>query len=570
MISVATSPGLYFTRAPRPTEASPLRSDVGGFIGRTRRGPIGQPVRVEEWRGFIRVFGGLLKDADTPYAIRGYFENGGEVAYVVRLGEPFPTDEQFRSPDRDDAEPDLTNVATGLWTLGQLDPQSRQWQDDSPAGGGFEYAEYTIEATSPGEWANGTRISINYRFDGVSGKPELDMTIQPPDEPGEYLFGLKPGLRIGDESKPIEEQVAEQSNFIRLRPTGPKAVASASVGRRHIAFKEVVLTGGLDVAPSIERYHQAIQRIGDEPEVALTCVPDLYTDVDSDEDQKEILMRLIQQAEEARDRMVIVDFPPQLGAEVKASQVESLIGWAKELRNLDQSGAMRAAAIYHPPLRVPDPLGDITTPLRTVPPSGHVAGLISLLDRQRGAHHTPANAELIDAVDIEQEFMEPERALLNDAGINLLRCVPGRGLQVWGGRTLSANQPASDAQLSAASPAEKSARFVAHRRLIHRLIRAIRRVAEPLVFDLNGPELWLTFVRAVTTVLLEAFRAGALKGARAEEAFRVRCDAKTNPPTEVDQGRVLCEIELAPATPMEFILLRVALSSDGTLEVFES
>src|SRR6185503_9582683 len=128
-------------------------------------------------------------------------------------------------------------------------------------------------------------------------------------------------------------------------------------------------------------------------------------------------------------------------------------------------------------------------------------------------------------------------------------------LLVWGGRTLNL---------------DTDRRFIVYRRLIHRLVRAIRRVAEPLVFDINGPELWLTFVRAVTTVLLEAFRAGALKGARAEEAFRVRCDAKTTPPEEIDAGRVFCEIELAPATPMEFILLRVAFSSDGTLEVVES
>jgi phage tail sheath protein FI len=113
-------------------------------------------------------------------------------------------------------------------------------------------------------------------------------------------------------------------------------------------------------------------------------------------------------------------------------------------------------------------------------------------------------------------------------------------------------------------------RFIAHRRLIHRLVRAIRRVAEPLVFDINGPEVWLTLVRAITTVLLEAWRAGALKGARPDEAFRVRCDEELNPPEEQDLGRVLCEIEVAPAIPMEFILLRISLSGDGKLEVFES
>jgi uncharacterized protein len=95
-------------------------------------------------------------------------------------------------------------------------------------------------------------------------------------------------------------------------------------------------------------------------------------------------------------------------------------------------------------------------------------------------------------------------------------------------------------------------------------------MAEPLVFETNGPELWLTIVRAITTVLLEAWRAGALQGTRPEEAFRVRCDEKTISPEAQELGQVICEIEVAPAAPMEFILLRIALSNDGILEVFES
>jgi len=534
------------------------------------RGPIGRPVRVEEWRGFTRLFGGLIREANTPYALRGYFENGGQVAYVVRLGEPFPSDEELKSPDIQILESGASNLATAVWTLGLLDPNNREWKDDAPADGGFRFAQYLIEATSPGAWANGTRVSITYRLDGVSGDPEVDMAIQAPNEPPEYLVALKPKLKVDDRPKPIEEQVAERSNLIRLTPQGPEAVKSNKTGRRHIAYSDVVLAGGKDFDPSKDQYLKAIERLGDQPEVALCCAPDLYQHITDESDQEEILMTMIRQADESLDRLVVVDFPPSVSDKGEANAVESLLKWAGRLRSLDDSAAMRAAAIYHPPVRVPDPLGDILNPLRTLPPSGHVAGVISLLDRERGAHHTPANAAVIEAVDIEQEFMEPERALLNDAGINLLRCLPGRGLQVWGGRTLAAGQPASPDQVAAASAAEKSARFIAHRRLIHRLVRAIRRVAEPLVFDINGPELWLTFVRAVTTVLLEAFRAGALKGARAEEAFRVRCDAKTTPQEEIDAGRVFCEIELAPATPMEFILLRVAFSSDGTLEVVES
>jgi len=89
------------------------------------------------------------------------------------------------------------------------------------------------------------------------------------------------------------------------------------------------------------------------------------------------------------------------------------------------------------------------------------------------------------------------------------------------------------------------------------------------VFENNDAVLWLLLTRAVTTILSEAYTAGGLKGARPEQAFRVRCDATTNPEEERDLGRVLCEIDLAPAVPMEFITLRVALSASGTLDVFE-
>jgi phage tail sheath protein FI len=204
---------------------------------------------------------------------------------------------------------------------------------------------------------------------------------------------------------------------------------------------------------------------------------------------------------------------------------------------------------------VTDPFGGTAQPTRTISPSGHVAGAISFLDRQRGAHYTPANATLDGALDVTLGYALEVRGALNAAGVDLLRCSPNQGIQIWGGRTLNA---------------DPSYRYVAHRRLIHRLVRAIRRVAEPLVFETNGPRLWLAFTRAVTTVLLEAWRGGGLQGDSADQAFRVRCDATNNPPEQIDLGQVVCEIQLAPAVPMEFITLRVVASAAGQLEVFES
>lgn len=553
-------PGLYFDAAPRPAAPSPLRSDVAGFIGRTRRGTPGCLCRVEGWRAYAREFGGLDADAFTSYAVRGYFENGGQVAYVVRLcGRNVQT-------------------ASALWEAAKLD--GGQLTKDSPTA--LRRTKYRIEASSPGRWARDVRVHLRYRRAGASGTPELDIVVrvpgvQVPPEPVEYLLGLDPA---GEGEDALEAQVARRSQFIRLVPDGePLTPPAAPAGPLQASWEmtlELAASADKGEAPTKFDYLDAIEPqgarpcpeekiasglarewpMGDEREVAIVALPDLHTDIADEEDRFEVLSILINQAEESRDRLLLIDLPHEAAGGGSMKDADKAAAWVESLRALHpDERVLRAAAVYHPRLRVTDPLGGILNPLRSVPPSGHVAGVISRLDRERGAHHTPANAAVYEAIDISASFDEPSQGALNACGINLLRCAPGRGIQVWGGRTLRRDE---------------AGRFVAHRRLIHRLVRAIRRVAEPLVFHTNGPELWLTFVRSMTTVLLEAYRAGGLKGARPEEAFRVRCDEKTNPPEEVERGRLLCEIEVAPAVPMEFITLRIAMSADATLEVIEA
>jgi uncharacterized protein len=190
--------------------------------------------------------------------------------------------------------------------------------------------------------------------------------------------------------------------------------------------------------------------------------------------------------------------------------------------------------------------------------AGHAAGVISRLDRQRGAHHTPANAPMWDAVSTEPRHAPADIDELLAMGINFVRPVPTRGISLWGGRTLHDPNDLSSA------PA-----FLAHQRLRHRLVRAMRRIAQALVFDINGPQLWLMLTRALTGVLLQAWRSGALMGATPQEAFQVRCDDETNPPSARDEGRCHCTVAYAPAVPMEFITLIVTLNTSGELEVFD-
>jgi len=537
MIAIAPSlPGLTFTRAERKPEPSPLRSDVAGFVGRTRRGPIGELVRVEGWREYLRIFGGLDSGADTPYALRGYFENGGQVAYVVRLGNngsaPTPT--------------------RALITFDVKRPSGLSVLSDPPAG--FQYRMFDIVASSPGAWANRTRVNVQYRLRGVSDSPEVDIAIDAPDEPTEYLAGMPLNNNL-------EGEIERRSHLIRLFPKSPISIVTKT-GPTRLSWQLELKNGKNGTAPTPLEYSAALARLNDTDEVALICLPDLHRDL-QEEDARVLLKDLVAQADALRDRLVLIDAPAKgTNAFLGGGHV---VQWANTLRDNPPGAAFRAAAIYHPWIEVPDPLGGVINPLRNMPPCGHVAGAISRLDRERGAHHSPANTPLLEATDLAPRPNAEEQLQLNTNAVNLLRCIPGHGLQIWGCSTL-ARVPVS----GAASQPFVADHFIAYRRLIHRLVRAIRRVAEPLVFDTNGPELWLTFVRAVTAVLLEAYRGGALKGARPDEAFRVQCDEKTNPPEERELGRCVCEIAIAPAAPMEFIVLRVALGSAGSLEVFES
>jgi hypothetical protein len=519
-------PGLRFeVRAPAPP-VSPLRTDIAGFIGRTLRGPLGEAVRVDGWRRYQEIFGGVVPDADTPFAARGYFENGGEIAYVIRvLGMPY-------------------SRAAGRWVVGTTDTSTGAWSADAPGGGGFEAAEFDIVAATPGTWANGLRVTLQYRFRGQEGTPEVDIEVQPPLEATEYLLGLP--------ADDLVAAVAARSRFIRLAAVTARPSQGPHSGPRRLVWPPVLLRDAIEARAGYADYFAAANLLAAQREVAIVTAPDLSTRAGDDAQRTSVFALLVGLAETTHDRQYIAEVPPDL------ERASDVLAWVKEQRaGLDEDFS-RSVAVYHPRLRVTDPLGGLAAPLREVSPVGHVAGVFSRLDRIRGAHHTPANALLHDAVDVSVAYDADEQGALAMGGVNPLRCAPNQGLLVWGGRT------ALDPALG------PSGLFVAHRRLIHRLVRAIRRVAEPLVFEVNGPDLWLALVRAITSVLLEAWRAGALKGQRVEQAFLVRCDETTNPPENEDQGQVVCEVSVAPATPMEFITLRIAVSREGLLEVIET
>lgn len=208
------------------------------------------------------------------------------------------------------------------------------------------------------------------------------------------------------------------------------------------------------------------------------------------------------------------------------------------------------AALFYPWLLVDAGTGGL---LREVPPSGHVAGLIARTDLEQGVHRAPANFEVRDVRALTDDVGDAVQGVLNPLGINCLRALPGRGIRLYGARTLSS---------------DTSWRFLNVRRLLLLIEEAVEDAHQWAVFESNNTVLRQALTYSLTTFLRTLWQQGALSGASQEAAFLVKCDQENNPPRTVDAGQILAEVSVAPAHPFEFITFRLGRTVD-TVKVTE-
>jgi len=196
-------------------------------------------------------------------------------------------------------------------------------------------------------------------------------------------------------------------------------------------------------------------------------------------------------------------------------------------------------ALYYPWVVISDPRGIRKT--INVPPAGFIAGIYAYTDVQRGVHKTPANTPVIGALRFAQEINQFQQELLNPTGINCLRSFPGRGHQVWGGRTLSD---------------DPEWKYLSVRRYFLYLERSIEKSTQWAVFEPNGERLWENVRNAVDAFLFNEWRNGRLLGSE-KTAWFVRCDRSTMTQNDLDNGRLVCEVGAAALKPAEFVVFRV-------------
>jgi Bacteriophage tail sheath protein len=254
---------------------------------------------------------------------------------------------------------------------------------------------------------------------------------------------------------------------------------------------------------------------------------------------------LISHCETAQYRIAVLD-PPLFSAPNESKEIAEIQGWRQRF---DSS----YAALYFPWVLVYDPLQLGGEVVRAIPPSGHVAGCYASTDLTIGVHKAPANTSLAWIQDVLADVDPATQGLLNPTGINCIRTFPGRGIRIYGARTVSR---------------DTNWTFVNVRRLLMMIEKACHLSLRWAVFEPNNVQFRLRVRTALTVFLESIFQGGALAGNTDADSFYVKCDGENNPQSLAANGQFVAEVGVAPARPAEFVVFRVGRTEDS-LEVTE-
>jgi phage tail sheath protein FI len=502
------SPGVYVEEVEagsRPIEGA--GTAVAAFVGLAARGPVNKPTLVTNWNQFVLTFGDFVEGSYLAHSVYGYFLNGGGACYVVRVG---PTGEA--------AGPG----ARGELVLGKEKPAPFRVLALEGGSAGNDISVEVQEASEPSD--DTFKLVVNR-----AGKPQ----------PEEVFDNVT--TKRGRQN--VVTVVKQQSRLIQLE----EATSTSQALQPTTAQSKVQLAGGTAPVPAKLRPDDYSGNTADRTgfsgleavdAVTMLAVPDLMAAhqrglIDL-EGVQAVQQAMISHCELMGDRVAILDAPPELNA-------QQVLEWRVDQARHDS----KYATLYWPWVKVFDPLQGRAT---FVPPSGHMAGIWARSDDARGVHKAPANEVVRGAIDLELLLTKAEHDQLNPKGINCIRAFPGRGIRVWGARTLSS---------------DPAWRYLNVRRLFNYIEESVLEGTQWVVFEPNDMALWERVKRTINAFLVRVWRDGALFGATPQEAFYVKCDEETNPAEVIDAGQLVVEIGIAPVKPAEFVVFRIAQFSGG-------
>jgi hypothetical protein len=352
----------------------------------------------------------------------------------------------------------------------------------------------------------GYALKIVGAFNRATGKPEE--------------AGLSELIRISDLTRDANGVDISDAAALRLSTPFDGLSRTLSGGQDDLAtIDDKAYVGEAAADPEDRTGIHALENIDD---ISIVAVPG--------QTSQDVQNALINHCTLMRYRFAVLDAAK--GAKLKAVQAQR--------QNYDTT----YGALYYPWMIIGDPFGR-SGDVRYIPPSGHVAGIYARSDTQRGVHKAPANEVILGIRDLQVRLTKGEQDILNPRHINCLRDFRdiNRGLRVWGARTLS-----SDPEW----------KYVNVRRLLLFIEKSLERGMQWAVFEPNAEPLWATVKRSITNFLVSVWRTGALEGTKQEEAFFVDVGLTTMTQSDIDNGRLIVRVGVAPVKPAEFVIIRIS------------
>ena len=542
------APGVFIEeidKGPKPIEA--VGTSTACFVGFSEKAVmvsrvdgdivteslVNKPQLVTNWSQFVEKFGGLVQGAYMPYAVYGFFQNGGGRCYVLSLKTIPAAATTLMAADGNaalmvrarDAGLDGTRLRVSVsgatapqLVAGEKKPKKGEVADaaastDAPAAAG---TPGTFNITVERQKASGGWILVETVKDASLAETQND----------EGVRHVRVAFKDNKAPRAVEIHVMDSAApLAKISPRDQQQTLS-------IESKQLAPVGFGEFQGDVTE-RSGVEGLEQFDDINIICCPDAMTTAPGqklDLDQvKAIQGMMIAHAERLGDRVVVIDPPPNMNPQ----QVRK---WRMDTAGFDSS----YAAMYYPWVTIMDP---ITNRPMAIPPSGHMAGIWARTDNTRGVHKAPANEVVRGAIDLAYNTTKGEQETLNPVGVNCIRAFPGMGIRVWGARTLTSNP---------------SWRYLSIRRFFNMIEKSIYNNTQWAVFEPNDNRLWGKIRRDVGAFLSTQWRDGALFGLTEDQAYYVKCDEELNPSASRDLGRCIVEIGMAPVKPAEFVIFRIS------------
>lgn len=597
------SPGVYveeFASGAKPMEG--VGTSTAGFIGLAQKGPIeGVPQLITNFSDFRRTYGEYLSQNEfgeyrfLAYAVESFFTNGGARCFVTRVAPSDAKCSKGYAPAKENAVLIFSAKNPGTWgddisillrasskaktqILEVLNSsEGRKYRAKNSAGfHAGDVVAFTDKGTTtynrvvknqdnvlmfekdypdsivdinllPARVITTCEFTLEVRYQDITETYEnVSFNISASNfvekmtaKSDLVVVSYQKQTRAVTPAPAADKKDAKKSGEESAPPTPAENVGDIISPFAMAGAETVAMSGGsngsvgnISAADFMGVDHGAGKRTGiqsfvDNDVVSIIAVPGVT--------EPNVQLTLVAHCENLASRFAVLDIPKE------AKKVQDVLAH----RDIFDS---QYAAMYHPWLEVFDPLDKKNI---AIPPSGAMMGIYARSDNTRGVHKAPANEVVRSCVGLDCQFNKGEQDILNPKGVNLIRSFPGQGIRVWGARTVSS---------------DPSWKYVNVRRLFIFIEESIKANTSWAVFEPNDATLWVRVQRTISVFLTNLWRNGSLMGSSPEEAFFVNIGRNTMSQDDIDNGRLICVIGVAPVKPAEFVIFRITQKTSESAE----